>query len=90
MKSKIGKVLTVLAVLVLIVLGCCRVYENKWLYDQPKFHGVTIELGEEVPGIEAFLTKYADPERVSLVTQDIDPTQVGEQTLVFKHISKEE
>lgn len=90
MKSKIGKVLTVLAVLVLIVLGCCRVYENKWLYDQPKFHGVTIELGEEVPGIEAFLTKYADPERVSLVTQDIDPTLVGEQTLVFKHISKEE
>lgn len=90
MKGKIGKILTVLAVLVLIVLGCCRVYENKWLYDQPKFHGVTIELGEEVPGIEAFLTEYADPARVSLVSQDIDPTLVGQQTLVFKHISKEE
>ncbi len=90
MRSKIGTILKILGVLVLIVLCGCRIYENRWLYDQPKFHGVTIELGEEVPGIEAFLTQYADPERVSLVTQDIDPTLVGEQVLTFRHISKEE
>ena len=90
MKSKIGKLLTVLGVLALIALCCGRVYQNWWLYQQPKFHGVTIELGEEVPGIDAFLTEYADPERVSLVTKDIDPNFVGQQTLTFCHISKEE
>ena len=90
MKNKIGKILTVLGALVLVALCCWRVYQNWWLYEQPKFHDVTIELGEAVPGIDAFLTEYADPERVSLLTQDIDPNLVGEQTLTFLHISKEE
>ena len=90
MKSKIGTFLKILVILALVALCGWRIYENKWLYDQPKFHGVTIELGEEVPGMVAFLTQYADPERVSLVTENIDPTLVGDQTLIFRHISKEE
>lgn len=90
MKNKIGRSLTVLGLLVLTGLCCWRVYQNWWLYEQPKFHDVTIELGEPVPGIGAFLTEYADPERVSLVTQEIDPEQVGQQVLTFRHISKEE
>lgn len=90
MKSKLGKILTVLGILVLAALCCGRVYQNWWLYEQPKFHDVTIELGQEVPGIEAFLTEHADPERVSLVTREIDPDLVGQQTLTFLHISKEE
>lgn len=84
------KFLKVLAVLALIVLCGFRIYENKWLYDQPKFHDVTIELGQEIPGIDAFLTEYADPDRVSLVTTEIDPNLVGQQTLTLRHISKDE
>ena len=90
MKESIIKAVKVLTVLALLVLCGFRIYENKWLYDQPKFRDVTIELGQEIPDISAFLTEYADPERVSLVTQEIDPTLVGQQTLTLRHISKEE
>ena len=90
MKKTIRVTLTVLCVLVLVVLGCCRVYENWWLYQQPKFQSVTIELGQEIPGIEAFLTRFADPGRVSMVSDPVDPEAVGVHELVFRHISKEE
>lgn len=90
MKRNMRAALTTIGFLVLAGLFFCRVYQNCWLYHQPKFHDVTIELGQEVPGIEAFLTSYADPSRVSLVTTDIDPELVGTQELVFRHISKEE
>ena len=90
MKQTIFKAVKILVVLVLAVLCGFRIYENKWLYDQPKFHDVTIELGQEIPGIDAFLTEYADPDRVALVTAEIDPTLVGQQTLTLRHISKEE
>ena len=90
MKRFFLNALKVLVVLALVVLCGCRIYENKWLYDQPKFRDVTIELGQEIPGIDAFLTDYADPARVTLLTQDIDPNLVGQQKLTFRHISKEE
>ena len=90
MKKWLRVTLTVLGTLVLVALGCCRVYENWWLYQQPKFQSVTIELGQEIPGIEAFLTEYADPDRVSMVSDPVDPAAVGIHPLVFRHISKEE
>ena len=90
MKKILLNTLKVLVVLALVALCGCRIYENKWLYDQPKFHDVTIELGQEIPAIDAFLTEYADPTRVSMVTPEIDPDLVGQQTLTFRHISKEE
>ena len=90
MKRILLNLLKILAVLALVALCGFRIYENKWLYDQPKFHNVTIELGQEIPAIDAFLTEYADPERVTLVTQEIDPSLVGQQKLTFRHISKEE
>ena len=90
MKKTIVNVAKVLVVLILVGLCACRIYENKFLYDQPKFQDVTIELGQDIPGIDAFLTEYADPARVTLATKEIDPNLVGEQILTFCHISKEE
>ena len=63
---------------------------NGWQDRQPKFHDVTMELGEPLPDMEAFLTEYADISKVRLVTQEIDLTAAGEQQLVFAHKNKEE
>ena len=61
-----------------------------WLYRQPKFQNVTVELGEALPETAAFLTEFADPQKVKLVTEEIDLTKVGTQELVFSHDGKEE
>ena len=53
MKKTIVNVAKVLVVLILVGLCACRIYENKFLYDQPKFQDVTIELGQDIPGIDA-------------------------------------
>lgn len=63
-----------------------------WHYQQPKFQDVTIELGQPLPQITAFLTEYAHPDRATLETpeQDIDLSRAGQQSLTFSHGGKEE
>lgn len=63
---------------------------NGWLYRQPKFHDVTMELGEAMPGIQAFMTEYARTDKARLVTEEVDLAKVGTQALVFTHDGKEE
>lgn len=88
-KTAKGIVCIVLAVLV-VLGGCAGGYYAYWLYQQPKFHDVSIELGSELPQIGEFLTEYANPAKVQLLTEDVDLTLVGEQSLTFVHGKKEE
>jgi hypothetical protein len=90
LKTRGGKIgIAILAVVMILTLAGWGGYQY-WLDQQPKFHDVTIELGEPMPGIEAFLTEYAKAEKAELVTQDADLTLVGQQPVVFAHNGKEE
>ena len=53
---------------------------------------MTIELGDSLPELDAFLTEFANPKRAALVTakEQIDLTKAGTQALTFRHGSKEE
>lgn len=86
LKRHRGKIDVAILVVVLIAAVGYGQY-NGWLERQPKFHDVTIELGEPLPDMEAFLTEYANIDKVRLVTEQIDLTAVGEQPL-FLPITK--
>lgn len=82
----------IIAVVLGIAITAAVVYGqySGWLYRQPKFHDVTMELGEAMPENGAFLTEYADPGKVRLLTEEIDLTLVGTQELLFSHDGKQE
>ena len=63
-----------------------------WHYRLPKFHDVTIELGQPLPPVKDFLTKDAQENKAALVTElsTLDLTKVGVQELTFTHGKKEE
>ena len=84
--NKLGIIAMVIVVLAAVVYG----QYNGWLERQPKFHDVTIELGEALPEKEAFMTEYAKADKVKLLTQQIDLTKVGTQSLEFAHGTKKE
>lgn len=74
-----------------LALGALGGY-SYWHYQQPKFHDLTIELGEPMPAVEEFLTKYANPKKVAL-TANLEPdalAHAGEQSLSFLHGRKGE
>ncbi|MBQ4600994.1 MAG: transglutaminase domain-containing protein [Oscillospiraceae bacterium] len=58
-----------------------------WQFSLPKFQDVTIELGQPMPALEAFLTEHADPEKVSMVTleSELDLTKFGELAVTLDH-----
>ena len=89
LKNHRGKIDLMILIIVLIAAIGYGQY-NGWLERQPKFHDVTIELGEPLPDLEAFLTEYANADKARLVTQEIDLTVAGEQSLVFAHNQKQE
>lgn len=91
LKSTKGRV-CIIVVLALILAGLLGVVYSLWLYEQPKFHDMTIELGEDLPETAEFLTKYANEEKARLVTSkaNIDLEHVGQVSLVFCHGKKEE
>ena len=91
LKTKGGKIcIAALAVILVGVVSIGCYYH--WQYQQTKFHDVTIELGEALPETEHFLTEYANPKKVRLVTDaaQIDLSHVGTQKLTFAHGSKVE
>lgn len=64
-----------------------------WEYEQrPRFRDVTIELGQQLPDISAFLTEDANPQKAQMTTpqEQIDLSCTGEQTLEFTHGAKKE
>lgn len=91
LKSTGGKVCIIVA-LSLILVGLLGVVYGLWLYEQPKFHDVTMELGGGMPETAEFLTQYANEKKARLVTNpaSIDLEQVGKYSLVFCHGKKEE
>lgn len=72
---------------VLILLGIGAVSLGLWLNAQPKFQDVTVELGTEKVTLDQFLTKFAQPARVSAETEPeaLDLSKTGTQTLTFFH-----
>ena len=90
-KTKKGIACIIIAALVVLALMGWGGYEA-WLYQQPKFHDVTMELGEDLPGVEAFLTEYADVEKVTMETPAsvLDLSATGEYVLRFIHGQKPE
>lgn len=63
-----------------------------WLYQQPKFQNVTVELGTDTVKVEQFLTEYANPKRVSFGSDvsQIDLNQACENELILRHGNQEE
>lgn len=86
------KIAPVIAAVLLVVLGLGVVGFGLWLNAQPKFQDVTVELGTQQVTIDQFLTKFAQPARVT-AAQDLatlDLSAVGTQTLTFSHNGKAE
>lgn len=82
-----GKLLIItLSVILLAALGLCGY--TGWHYMQPKFRDVTIELGEEMPGIEAFLTDYAKKEKAQLLSHEPALSVAGVYPLEFSYSGK--
>lgn len=74
--------LLVLAVVVIsLVVGICLLVQML----SPRFQNVTIELGQAMPDMSAFYTKYADPEQVQVLFDPslVDVSKVGDHYLSF-------
>ena len=80
-----------LLTLALVAAAAAGAY-SYWLEEQPKFQDVTVELGTDVVKIEQFLTEYADPGKVTVVSDvsQIDLNRAGDTQLVFRHGKNEE
>lgn len=78
----------IVAALLLIVIGCTEY----WLYCQPRFHDLTVELGTETISVEAFMTEFADARNAGIVTDisTIDISVVGSIPLTLRSGRKDE
>ena len=58
----------------------------------PRFRDVTLELGQPMPELSAFYTKYADPEKAELLSElsQVDVSSVGDYALTFRCGDREE
>lgn len=90
-RSKKGIACIVAIALVVVAAAAVGGYQY-WYYLQPKFQDYTIELGTESVGIADFMTQYAEPSKVSFVTDvsTVDINCVGDTELTLKHGNKEE
>ena len=84
-----GRACVILAA-VLLLAGLAGGGYALWLYRQPKFHNLTMELGSPMPGVSEFLTQYGKAEKAELVTTGADLTQPGQVSLTFRHGTREE
>lgn len=80
------KVITVAAAVVLTAAFIFATY-GLWLYEQPKFQDVVVELGTDTVKVEQFLTEYANPRKVSFGSDvsQIDLNQACENELILRH-----
>lgn len=67
----------------------CAAY---WFCCQPRFHDLTVELGTETIGVEAFMTEFADVQNAGIVTDlsAIDIIGVGSTPLTLRSGYKDE
>lgn len=90
LKTKKG--IASIAVAAVILIGAVFGGYQIWLYQQPKFHDLTVELGTESISMSDFMTKYAKAKKVGFVSDPsvVDLNQVGQTELTLKHGGKEE
>lgn len=90
-KTVKGKIVLAVAVLLLIAGAAFGGYEY-WLYRQPKFHDLTIELGTASIGMDQFTTEYARLKKCRFVTDvsTVNIGQVGNYSLTLAHGKQEE
>lgn len=89
MRKHFEKLSYVLWVLLAVTVFVGIVLYKQW-YDRPKFHDVTVELGQPMPSVTDFLTEYAVADQVKMVTEAVDVSAVGTHNLTFRHSAKEE
>lgn len=92
LKSKKGIVcICAVAMTLLVLISAFGVYQG-WLYQQPKFRDLTVELGVESISIRDFMTEYARPSKVKFVSDpaQIDLNRVGVTELTLSHGGQEE
>lgn len=84
--------LTIALVALLIVAGAALGVYAHWYNAQPKFQGVTMELGEEMPDLAHFCTDFANPDKAVFVTEvgQIDLSLVGGQSVTLRQGKHEE
>lgn len=89
--TKKGKILLGILALLLIAGIAFGGYEL-WLFGQPKFHDVTIELGTTTLGIDQFTTEYARLKRCRFASDisAIDIGKVGEYPVTLAHGKQQE
>lgn len=91
LKTVAGKLcIACAALLVLAGIVCGSHY--LWYYMQPKLQDVTIELGEALPPVSAFLTEHGQNEDVKLITpiDQIDLTVADSQELIFSYAGRQD
>lgn len=82
-----------IAVFILAVLGGAAFGGYQiWLYQQPKFHDLTVELGTTEIGMSQFTTEYARLSKTAFVSDvtKLDISRVGQYQLILSHGGKEE
>lgn len=91
LKSKAGKWCIAIAAVVLLA-GAALGSQQYWLYQQPKFQDVTIELGTTALGIDQFTTAYADLGKCRFVSDvsTLDIGKPGTYPLVLGHGDQEQ
>ena len=89
--STVGKIIAALLIVILLA-GAAFGGWQYWLYTQPKFQDVTIELGTASLGMDQFLTQYANVSNCRFVSDvsNLDIGKPGVYTLTMAHGSKEE
>ncbi len=78
----------IIAMMILTLIG----FAWHWLYSQPRFHDLTVELGTETINVEAFMTKFADPKHVGICTDlsTVDISVAGSIPLTLRSGHKDE
>lgn len=82
----------IVALVLILLLGAAFGGYEIWLYQQPKFQDLTIELGTDSIGINDFMTVYARPKKVGFVSDvsQVDLNVVGQYSLILRHGKQEQ
>ena len=84
------KLLCLVAAILVVIAGVAVGGNQYWLYRQPKFQDLTLELGTKEIPLSMFCTQYAKEQKAELIT-DLSVLQTaGEYPVVLRHGNTEE
>lgn len=86
------KALKIVIALVAVVVVAALIWGGytAWLWSKHKFHDLTITLGDPLPVAADYLTKYGDPDKARLITDDIPQDKPGVYEVTLRHGRQEE